>query len=120
MSKFRLRTPSDGFTLRGVWDGKPLGLPSVEFRYRYASPEAIADYRHKCNNAGAGKDSHKARIELLTGRIMSWDIEDDKGQTLPVNADNLSHDFMIDPLLQHLTNAVMAYTPAMQESDVKN
>lgn len=40
---------------------------------------------------GGMADKTKAYREILAGVLSSWDLQDDKGKTLPVTPDNLMH-----------------------------
>lgn len=109
---------SDGYTLDGLFVGTRFGLPNVAFKFRYATPEAVFDYQQKVGRAATGRDQVKAIGELLVGRIASWDIEDEKGESVPVSAEILRR--LPTPLLNHLADSVCAYLPAQQADDAKN
>src|SRR5438046_1370797 len=77
----------DGHTLEGKIPARG-HWPEVNFRYRPALPEDVYEYAYQ-SNAAPGKGRAKAVIGLLNRQLVSWDVTDEKGESVPITAENL-------------------------------
>jgi hypothetical protein len=107
---------NDGYTLdgklpaRGPW-------PEVKFRYRPALAEDVYEHLNAMRQA-SGRQQAKAAVDLLGKYLMSWDIEDAKGEVAPVTVENLRR--LPQPILAGLVDHVLGYGEAQHEADAKN
>jgi hypothetical protein len=108
----------DGFTLEAATkdtltgpSGQTLakGLPVVNYRYRPALPEALAEWRYAMRAATSGKAELDAIAKLLADHLVSWDVIDGKGVALPIAAESVRK--VPEPILNQLLDTVTTWAP---------
>lgn len=82
----------------------------VELNIVYKLDAIDDDLAEKLDGSHAGGMAGKAKAyrEILARVLVSWDLQDDKGKALPVNADTLSH-FNFD-VLDTILGAILRNT----------
>ena len=111
----QLQTPfiNDGFTLDATLDARG-PYRAVAFRYRPATAEEMFEYSY--TKKETGKQRANAMVALLSKHVVSWDMETDKGDPIPVTADSLKR---VPPQqLMQMIDFVTGY--AEHEADAKN
>ena len=110
------RPIDDGYTRDGETAPTEFKYPVVKFKYRPAIGKDASRHRHNCN-AGADAEE-KSVITLLMAHVKGWELTDDKGNGVPVTAENLTNMY---PLIRsQIVDIVMGYTPQQQDADAKN
>lgn len=105
----------DGYTL----DGRIPAFghhPEVSFRYRPALPEQVYEYTNAPKKTG--KEELKAVVDLLLKHLVSWDVRDQAGETVPVTADNLKR--IPHRVQQKMVDYVTGYAAEEAAADAKN
>ncbi len=105
----------DGYTL----DGKtpPMGhAPEVSFRYRPALPEQVYEYQRATRNSG--KEELRIVVDFLIKHLVSWDVVDKSGETVPVTPETLRK--VPYRILQKFLDFVTGYDILEQGQDAKN
>lgn len=105
----------DGCTEDGIVPATPR-TPEVRFRYRPALPEAV--YGFLGAPRGSGKQSLAAVVAILSAHLVSWDVADASGATVPVTPEALAK--VPHRVLGKLADAVMGYDADKQEADAGN
>ena len=80
--------PNDGYTLDGFVEAKQGFGESVKFKYRPVTAEKQAMMTASLSllqDTPTNPANFRKRAEIIKGRIISWDIKDDKGNPLLVN-----------------------------------
>lgn len=118
----------DGYTLDGrtkasITDpvtGRVLfdGLPEVQFRYRPALPDALAEWRHQMRTATSGRAQVDATAQFVAAHIVSWDVTDAKGAPLPITPDAVRK--VPEPILDQIVDAVAKWAPKHLADALKN
>ena len=79
--------PNDGYTLPGFAEGQPGFYESVRYRYRPVSAVKQAAFESALEllrDTPTNPARFRKNAEILRGRIVSWDLVDDKGEPLPL------------------------------------
>lgn len=93
-------------------------LPIVNFRYRPALPEALAEWRYATRGATSGKAELDATATLLADHLVSWDVVDGKGQALPITPETVRK--VPEPILNQLLEIVTTWAPQQMEHAAGN
>lgn len=107
---------NDGYTLEKTIPARGQ-VPAVTFRYRPALPDAVHEWRYQTTRAKSGAATALAEAELLKTQLVSWDVTDAKGATVPITLEALAkihhrvRSEMLDAVLYGIEEA---------EADVKN
>jgi hypothetical protein len=99
----------DGYTLRGKIPAHG-PFPEVNFKYRLALDEQIAEYKEA--PANTPKKAAAAKAAFLAKFLVEWDLDQ------PVSADSIRK--LISPVVAELFAYVTGYRADEQEEDEKN
>jgi len=109
----------DGYTLEGTTEeivlnkatGEPLfeGLPVINFRYRPALPDALAEWRYSRARATSGKAEVEATAKLIADHLVSWDVVDGKGSTAPLSVEFIRK--VPEPILDQMIETIATWAP---------
>lgn len=86
------------------------GCPSITFTYRPALPLRVLQFLRSPKKTP--EQEHDAAIKFLVEHLQSWSDAE------PVSAETLAR--VPHPALIEMLNAVQGYSPAEEETDVKN
>ncbi len=109
----------DGYTLEGKTEesvankvtGEPMftGLPVINYRYRPALPDALAEWRYALNRATSGKMELDATTKFVSDHLVSWDVADARGNVIGLTADIVRR--IPEPILDQLVKAIATWAP---------
>jgi hypothetical protein len=108
---------NDGYTLEAATLSEfsdVAGLPVINFRYRPALPEALAEWRYQVRVAGSGKAEVEATAKLIADHLVSWDVVDARGAVVEPTSANIKR--VPEPILDQLVKAIVSWAPKMADS----
>lgn len=105
---------SDGFVMEDTIAARGR-IPALTFRYRPALPEQVYEYQ-RANQGVSGKQQVKVISDFLLAHLVSWDVCEKEGETVPISADTLRRVPAL--ILLQIVNIVAGY--ASGEGDAKN
>src|SRR5882724_9068530 len=112
---------NDGYTLTAstlpdYTDGNRTwsDLPTVEFIYRPALPEAIYEWQHDDLRAANGKAALDAAAKLIAAHVVKWDVVDGGGNVVYPNAANVK--LLPMPILQQILRTVTTWAPKSEDA----
>lgn len=91
------------------------GLPVVEFTYRPALPEALAEWRHSLRMAKDGAGEFRATANFVAGHLCSWNVVLKGGAAAPIDADTIGK--VPEPILDQIVQAVATWKPGQDEKN---
>lgn len=115
---------NDGYTLKAstlaeykIGDMVYTDLPTVDFTYRPALPDAIYSYNLDYLRAATGQERTNAAAKLITEHVKSWDVKR-RGESVPVTAETTRKIPL--PILEQMVTIVLTWAPANQEAAAGN
>lgn len=113
----------DGYTLKAKTKetaennvGKVVAenLPIVEFSYRPALPEALAEWRYSLERAPSGKATVAITAQFVCDHLVSWDVVDGKNVLVPIKPETVK--LIPEPILSQIVDAIITWAPKAEEA----
>jgi hypothetical protein len=85
--KQRNYVPSDGYSIPGFIDERDGIIEAVRFVYRPISADMQSSFNASLallQDTPNNPANFRKRAEIVKGRLVSWDVKDDKGAVLPI------------------------------------
>lgn len=91
MAKRKNVIPNDGYTLPGFIDESPMN-EAIRFQYRAVSSEQQTMIEASLKGLEDTKSNparYYKQADVIVSRLVSWDVKDEKGESLPIKAKTL-------------------------------
>lgn len=79
---------ADGYNERAYVGEVPRLYPAVRFEYRPTPLQELVGYRREVAKLGE-LDTYKHAAKFLAGKLVSWDLKDDKGEPAPLKTETI-------------------------------
>lgn len=106
---------NDGYTLQ--LETKPVGpYPAIKYRCRPALYAEVMEYQYQRDLVN-GREAAKPTAEFVAKHLVSWDIQNAKGEIVPVSLENVR--CLPHGIIGQMVDGVTGYVE-QAESDLKN
>lgn len=118
-------TIGDGYTLSAKTNSEHLlgsdfytDLPTVQYSYRPALPDAINAWNLEGMRANTGYERTTATAKLISDHVTEWDVMRKDGSKAPIDADHVR--IIPMPILEQILNTILRWAPKFMEKSEGN
>ena len=103
----------DGYTEEDEFPGKHW-IPAFRFKYRPALPQRVYEYLKTAKPSG--KETMRENVALVKEHLISWEVENEKGEMMSVMDDSV-YARLPSVCLDYMVDCICSYGPSRANDD---